>query len=98
MIGCLVILLDAKSLEQDPTQHLYQVYNPVGLIAQFPDVIQQTLESHEPATVLTCLFRLMHVINSGYEGLKVMGRAGSPKGSIGAILRSPDRFDNGIRL
>jgi arginyl-tRNA synthetase len=45
----------------------------VRLLAQWPDVVQNTVKTLEPATVLTYLFKMTHVLSSSYDVLKVMG-------------------------
>ncbi|KAI1134619.1 arginyl-tRNA synthetase [Hypoxylon sp. FL0543] len=47
--------------------------NVVRLLAQWPDVFQNTLRTLEPTTVVTYLFRLTHVISSSYDQLQVVG-------------------------
>ncbi|KAI2607745.1 arginyl-tRNA synthetase [Hypoxylon fragiforme] len=47
--------------------------NVVRLLAQWPDVAQNTLRTLEPTTVVTYLFRLTHVISSSYDHLQVVG-------------------------
>jgi len=47
--------------------------NLIRIVAQFPDVILNTLKTQEPSTVLTYLFRLTHSLNSSYDVLRVMG-------------------------
>ena len=45
----------------------------VRLLAQWPDVVQNTVKTLEPATVLTYLFKMTHVLSSSYDILKVIG-------------------------
>ncbi len=45
----------------------------VRLLIQYPDVIQQTMGTLEPSTILTYLFRLTHALNKSYEVLRVIG-------------------------
>ncbi|KAI0008340.1 arginyl-tRNA synthetase [Xylariaceae sp. FL0662B] len=47
--------------------------NIVRMLAQWPDVFQNTLRTLEPTTVLTYLFRLTHVISTSYDHLQVVG-------------------------
>ncbi|OTA98133.1 hypothetical protein M426DRAFT_70372 [Hypoxylon sp. CI-4A] len=47
--------------------------NVVRLLAQWPDVAQNTLRTLEPTTVVTYLFRLTHGISSSYDQLQVIG-------------------------
>lgn len=41
--------------------------NLVRLLSQWPDVVLNTLKTHEPVTVLTYLFKLAHRVSSCYE-------------------------------
>lgn len=43
------------------------------MIAQYPDVVQNTLKTLEPATILTYLFRMTHALNSSYNHLRILG-------------------------
>ena len=45
----------------------------VRLLAQYPDVVNNTLKTLEPTTILTYLFKLTHVISSSYDVLQVVG-------------------------
>ena len=47
--------------------------NLARLIARYPDMVNQSLKTHEPTTVLTYLFTMTHALSSSYEVLKVMG-------------------------
>ncbi|KAK0386500.1 hypothetical protein NLU13_6335 [Sarocladium strictum] len=47
--------------------------NVTRMLAQWPDVFQNTLKTLEPTTVLTYLFRLTHIISSSYDQLQVVG-------------------------
>lgn len=43
------------------------------MLAQWPDVFQNTLKTLEPTTVITYLFRMTHAISSSYDHLQVVG-------------------------
>lgn len=45
----------------------------VRLLAQYPDIVQQTLTTLEPTTILTYLFLLTHSINTHYHKHRVIG-------------------------
>ncbi|KAK5991586.1 Arginyl-tRNA synthetase [Cladobotryum mycophilum] len=45
----------------------------VRILSQYPDVVQNTLKTLEPTTVLTYLFRMTHVLSSSYEHLRIVG-------------------------
>lgn len=47
--------------------------NIVRLLAQWPDVVQNTLKTLEPTTILVYLFRMTKAISSSYDHLKVVG-------------------------
>ncbi|KAH0833553.1 hypothetical protein AYO21_05231 [Fonsecaea monophora] len=42
-------------------------------LAQYPDVVLNTLKTREPATVLTYLFKMAHALSSSYDHLQVVG-------------------------
>ena len=45
----------------------------VRSLAQWPDVVLNTLKTREPATVLTYLFKMAHALSSSYDHLQVVG-------------------------
>lgn len=47
--------------------------NVVRMLGQWPDVVQNTLKTQEPTTVLTYLFKMTHVVSSSYDHLQVVG-------------------------
>jgi arginyl-tRNA synthetase len=47
--------------------------NLVRALAQWPDVVLNTLKTREPATVLTYLFKMAHALSSSYDHLQVVG-------------------------
>jgi arginyl-tRNA synthetase len=47
--------------------------NLVRALAQWPDVIANTMKTREPATVLTYLFKMAHALSSSYDHLIVVG-------------------------
>ena len=42
-------------------------------LAQYPEVVANTLKTQEPATILTYLFRMSHALSSSYDVLQVVG-------------------------
>lgn len=46
----------------------------VRLLAQYPDVLRNAIKTHEPATVVTYLFKLTHQVSSCYDVLWVAGQ------------------------
>lgn len=73
--------------------------NIVRLLSQYPDVVQNTLRTLEPTTVLTYLFKLTHQISSSYDVLQVLG---SEPALLRARLAMYDAarvvLSNGMRL
>ncbi|KAI0128276.1 arginyl-tRNA synthetase [Xylariales sp. AK1849] len=47
--------------------------NLVRVLAQWPDVVQNTLRTLEPATVLTYLFKMTHALSASYDHLRIVG-------------------------
>jgi len=45
----------------------------VRTLAQWPDVVLDTVKKAEPATVLTYLFKMTHALSSSYDQLNVIG-------------------------
>lgn len=48
--------------------------NLVRVLVQYPDVIQNTLRTLEPTTVLTYLFKMTHALSASYDHLRIVGR------------------------
>lgn len=47
--------------------------NLIRCLAQYPDVLQNTLKTLEPTTVVTYLFKMTHLLSSSYDVLRVVG-------------------------
>ncbi|KFG86593.1 arginyl-tRNA synthetase [Metarhizium anisopliae] len=62
--------LDSANLSLLKEDH---AVNIVRMLSQWPDVLQNTLKTLEPTTVLTYLFKMTHVISSSYDHLQVVG-------------------------
>ena len=45
----------------------------VRALAQYPDVVANTLKTQEPSTILTYLFKMSHALSSSYDVLQVVG-------------------------
>jgi len=45
----------------------------VRTLAQWPDVVQNTLKTLEPTTILTYLFKMTHSLSSSYDHLRIVG-------------------------
>ena len=88
--------LAAADLALLPEPH---AVNLARLVAQYPDVVLNTLRTLEPTTVLTYLFRMTHALNSSYDVLKVLG---SERELMHARLALYDAarivLNNGMRL
>ncbi|TVY82033.1 Cytoplasmic arginine--tRNA ligase [Lachnellula suecica] len=71
----------------------------IRVISQYPDVVQNTLKTLEPATVLTYLFKMTHTLSSSYDHLRIMG---SEKELMTARMALYDAarvvLNNGMRL
>ncbi|KAG6001664.1 hypothetical protein E4U21_003981 [Claviceps maximensis] len=73
--------------------------NIVRMLSQWPDVLQNTLKTLEPATVLTYLFRLTHAISSSYDHLKVVGsEAELMKARMALYDAARITLSNGMRI
>ncbi|KAI9750599.1 MAG: hypothetical protein M4579_006395 [Chaenotheca gracillima] len=48
------------------------------LVAQYPDVTNNTLKTLEPTNLLNYLFRLTHQLSSSYSVLRVIGNESQP--------------------
>lgn len=60
----------AADLTQLSETHAAQL---VRMLAQWPDVYINALKTLEPTTVLTYLFKMVHVISSSYDHLQILG-------------------------
>ncbi|EDO03926.1 arginyl-tRNA synthetase [Sclerotinia sclerotiorum 1980 UF-70] len=47
--------------------------NLIRTLSQYPDVVQNTVKTLEPTTILTYLFKMTHVLSSSYDHLRIMG-------------------------
>lgn len=67
--------LDIDSLDSADLSKLTEPHaiNLVRALAQWPDVVANTLKTKEPATVLTYLFKMAHALSSSYDHLQVVG-------------------------
>ncbi|ORY59182.1 arginyl-tRNA synthetase [Pseudomassariella vexata] len=62
--------LDSADLSLLTEHHAIEL---VRVLAQWPDVVQNTLKTLEPTTVLTYLFKMTHVLSSSYDHLRIVG-------------------------
>lgn len=73
--------------------------NLIRVISQYPDVIQNTLKTLEPATVLTYLFKMTHTLSSSYDHLRIVGsEIEVQKARMALYDASRVVLNNGMRL
>ena len=67
--------VDVKNLKSADFSLLHETVavNLIRVLSQWPDVVLNALKTQEPATVLTYLFKMTHVISSSYDVLQVVG-------------------------
>ncbi|KAL4920084.1 hypothetical protein BDW62DRAFT_177595 [Aspergillus aurantiobrunneus] len=71
----------------------------VRLLSSWPDVVGQTTKTLEPTTILTYLFRMTHILSSGYDTLKVVGSEPEVKKARLALYESARQvLHNGMRI
>ncbi|KEZ45425.1 Arginine--tRNA ligase, cytoplasmic [Scedosporium apiospermum] len=73
--------------------------NLIRFLAQYPDVVTNTLKTLEPTTILVYLFKMTHVLSSSYEHLQVVGSE-KEVGKARAALYEGARqvLNNGMRV
>ncbi|RDA84742.1 hypothetical protein CP532_6931, partial [Ophiocordyceps camponoti-leonardi (nom. inval.)] len=47
--------------------------NLVRVVSQWPDVVQNTVKTLEPTTILTYLFKMTHTLSTSYTHLRIVG-------------------------
>lgn len=73
--------------------------NLVRVLSQWPDVVQNTLRTLEPTTVVVYLFKLTHVLSSSYEQLRIVGAEEETKKARMALFEAARIvIGNGMRL
>jgi arginyl-tRNA synthetase len=67
--------VDLNTLDDADLSKLSEAHaiNLTRTLAQWPDVVMNTLKTREPATVLTYLFKMAHALSSSYDHLKIVG-------------------------
>jgi arginyl-tRNA synthetase len=71
----------------------------VRVLAQWPDVVQNTLRTLEPTTIITYLFKMTHVLSSSYDHLKIVGsEPGLMKARMALYDSARIVLNNGMRL
>ncbi|KUJ19230.1 putative Arginyl-tRNA synthetase, cytoplasmic [Mollisia scopiformis] len=73
--------------------------NLIRVISQWPDVVQNTLKTLEPTTILTYLFKMTHTISSSYDHLRIVGSEEElAKARMALYDASRVILSNGMRL
>ena len=73
--------------------------NLVRALASWPDVVQNTLKTLEPVTVLSYLFKMTHMLSSSYDVLKVIGSETEVMKARMALYEAARQvLHNGMRL
>ncbi|KAL9058027.1 MAG: hypothetical protein Q9162_002019 [Coniocarpon cinnabarinum] len=71
----------------------------VRALAQWPDVVQNTLKTNEPITVLTYLFKMTHALSASYDHLQVVGsELAIKKARLALYTCARQTLWNGMRL
>lgn len=93
--------LTAQDLETADLSLLSEPHavNLTRTLASWPDVVQNTLRTQEPTTVLGYLFKMTHVLSSSYDVLKVVGSEPELKKARMALYEAARQvLNNGMRL
>ncbi|KAL7271834.1 arginyl-tRNA synthetase [Rhizina undulata] len=73
--------------------------NLIRCLAQYPDVLQNTLKTLEPTTVVTYLFKMTHLLSSSYDVLQVVGEEPKKSAARMALYESARQvLNNGMKL
>ena len=73
--------------------------NLVRVLSSWPDVVQNTLKTLEPITVLSYLFKMTHMLSSSYDVLKVVGSEPELKKARMALYEAARQvLHNGMKL
>ncbi|KAI6246658.1 Arginine--tRNA ligase, cytoplasmic [Erysiphe necator] len=76
-----------------------QAHNLIRVLSQYPDVVQNALKTLEPATILTYLFKMTHILSSSYDILRVVGSEKElMKARMALYTASRIVLSNGMRL
>lgn len=71
----------------------------IRLVSRYPDILMNALKTHEPTTILTYLFKMVHALSSSYEVLKVLGSETEVMKARLALYESARVvLNNGMRL
>ncbi|KAL8698469.1 MAG: hypothetical protein Q9224_001838, partial [Gallowayella concinna] len=93
--------LSAGDLESADLSLLHEPHaiNLVRVLSSWPDVVQNTMKTHEPVTVLSYLFKMTHMISSSYEVLRVVGTEEEVKKARMALYEAARQvLNNGMKL
>ena len=73
--------------------------NLVRALATWPEVVQTTLKTLEPITVLSYLFKMTHMLSSSYDVLQVVGSELEMKKARMALYEAARQvLNNGMKL
>lgn len=73
--------------------------NLLRCLAQYPDVLQNTLKTLEPTTIVTWLFKMTHLLSSSYDVLRVVGEEPKKAAARLALYESARQvLHNGMQL
>lgn len=79
--------------------HEAHAINLIRALSSWPDVVQNTLKTLEPVTVLSYLFKMTHMLSSSYDVLKVVGSEPEVKKARMALYEAARQvLSNGMRL
>ena len=71
----------------------------VRALSSWPEVVQTTLKTLEPITVLSYLFKMTHMLSSSYDVLQVVGSEEEVKRARMALYEAARQvLNNGMRL
>ena len=93
--------LTSKEIESADLSLLTEPHaiNLVRALASWPDVVQNTLKTLEPVTVLSYLFKMTHMLSSSYDVLKVIGSETEVMKARMALYEAAKQvLHNGMRL
>lgn len=93
--------LTAEDLETADLSLLHESHaiNLVRALSSWPDVVQNTLKTQEPVTVLSYLFKMTHMLSSSYDVLKVVGSEPEVKKARMALYEAARQvLNNGMKL
>ena len=76
-----------------------QAINLVRALSSWPDVVQNTMKTLEPSTVLTYLFKMTHMLSSSYDVLQVVRSEDEVKKARMALYEAARQvLNNGMKL